>query len=104
VKYIVCQVQRDKEPFINVPFVFPDMLVHAMVFAQMRALLEMQYFSNKHKTEVVALSGGFFSSTVMSDSDGLCHGESESLGIKSRGKEDDNLLKMADYGSCMMVD
>lgn len=83
---------------MDVPIVFPDMLVHAMVFAQMRALLEMQFFSNKHKTTVVALSAGEFSSTQMIDPDGFCHGKSDSLGVVSRGKEDDNLLGMNDYG------
>jgi hypothetical protein len=98
-KYIVCQVQRDGAPFLNVPFVFPDVLVHAMVFSQMRALLEMQYFSAVHKTEVTALSAGEFSSTVFEDPSGLCHGKSSTLGVASRGREDDALLGMSDYGA-----
>lgn len=102
-KYIVCQVQQNKDPFLNVPIMFPDMLVHSMVFAQMRALLELQYFKVGKKTEVVCISAGFISSTNISDPDGICHGESESLGVKSRGKEDDRLFLMADYGSCVNV-
>lgn len=110
-KYIVCQVQHDGEPFMNVPVVFPDLLVHAMVFAQMRALLEMQFFSNKKKTTVIALSGGEFSSMAFEshpmqtdpNEQAMCHGESTSLGVKSRGMEDDQLIRMTDYGSAMVV-
>jgi hypothetical protein len=102
-KYIVCQVQRNGKPFINVPVVFPEILVHAMVFAQMRSLLEMQYFSNDHKTEVIPLSAGDFSSTSFPDEQ-FCHGKSESLGVKSREKEDDTLLSMSDYGAGMLFE
>lgn len=109
-KYIVCQIQRDGEPFAEVPFAFPDMLVHAMVFAQMRALLEMQFFSTKHKTEVIAVAGGEFSSMAFEMPDFqsiagqvMCHGKSDSLGVTSRGAKDDQLIRMTDYGSCMVV-
>jgi hypothetical protein len=104
-KYIVCQIQRDGDPFLNVPFVFPETLVHSMVFSQMRALLEHQYFSDKKKTTVVCISAGFLSSTVLltDGPDGLCHGESTSLGVKSRGADDDRLLMMNDYGSGAVV-
>lgn len=94
-KYIVCRVNRDGEQFLDVPFVFPNLLVHSMVFSQMRALLENQYFDSKAKTEVVALSAGdiIFSET------GWCSGKSESLGVVSRGELDDKLIILNDYGS-----
>ena len=109
-KYIVCRVQNDKEIVCDIPFVFPDMMVHSMVFAQMRALLEMQFFHSKKRNEVIALSAGEFSSMAFEEhimetnpnQAGMCHGKSDSLGVKSRGKEDDVLIRMADYGSCMM--
>lgn len=100
-KYVVCRVLRGGEKLIDVPVVFPDALVHAMVFAQMRALLEMQYFSNGCRTSVVPLSAGELSSTIFNE-EGVCSGGSESLGVKSREHEDDALLKMNDYGSGMM--
>lgn len=104
-KYIVCRVLRDDEKLIDIPVVFPDALVHAMVFAQMRALLEMQYFSNEKQTTVIALSAGELTSTIFTDTSddaSICHGESTSLGVKSREHEDDQLLKMNDYGAGMM--
>ncbi len=38
-----------------------------------------------------------------SNNGGECHGESQSLGVASRGQADDVLLRMTDYGSCVMV-
>ena len=103
-KYIVCRVKRNGKTVMDVPVVFPDFLVHAMVFAQMRALLETQYFKASAKTEVVALSAGELSSTgfAVSATDGLCHGRSDTLGVKSRGELNDRLIHMADYGACAM--
>lgn len=99
-KYIVCQVQKDGKPFVNVPFIFPDIMVHSMVFSQMRALLELQYVSSTAVTTVIPLSAGELSSTTF-DSDHTCFGESTSLKIESRLGEDSNLLAMCDYGSCL---
>lgn len=102
-KYIVCEVRHDGEPLVRVPFVFPDMLVHSMVFEQMRALLSMQYFKNNKKTEVVAYSAGELSSFGVLGDAGMCGGKSTSLGVESKGKEDDQLMRMADYGSCVAL-
>lgn len=97
-KYIVCQVRKNGEPWLEVPFVFPDMLVHSMVFAQMRALLQNQYgISSDDKVDVVAVSAGALSSMDLSTS---CYGKSDTLGITSRSEVDDQLLRMADYGAC----
>lgn len=107
-KYIVCQVKRKGEPLYEFPFVFPEQLVHAMVFSQMRAMLEHQFFSNKEKTEVVPIAAGFlhsmtFATGTGAEGNGFCHGESESLGVKSRGLQDDKLFMMNDYGAGAMV-
>lgn len=102
-KYIVCRVLHDEEPFLDIPILFPDMLVHAMVFTQMRALLEMQYFKASKKTTVIALSAGELSSMPF-DCSMMCSGKSDSLGVKSREETDDQLIRMTDYGSCSLVD
>lgn len=97
-KYIVCEVKREGETIARIPVIFPDLLVHSMVFAQMRAMLETTYFSNRGRTTVEPLSGGFISSMSFEGGD-LCTGKSESLGVVSRGKLDDQLIRMTDYGS-----
>jgi hypothetical protein len=101
-KYIVCRIKRDGEFFMDVPIMFPDMLVHSMVFSQMRSLLEIQYFKNGTKTEVEPLSAGDFSSTAfMAGEERIFHGKSSSLGVASR-EVDDRLIGSLDYGSSMM--
>lgn len=102
-KYIVCEIRRDGEAFMRVPFVFPDLLVHSMVFEQMRAMLSMQYFKADKVTEVVAYSAGELSSFGVLGDAGMCGGKSTSLGIGSKGKEDDQLMRMADYGACVAL-
>jgi hypothetical protein len=101
-KYIILQVSHDGDPLMKVPVCFPSVLVHDMVAAQMTALLRMQFFKTDKKTEVEVISAGDFSSTIFMDPEGVCGGESTSIGVKSLGKIDDQLIGMADYGSLML--
>ncbi len=87
-KYIVAQVAL-KGHVLEVPILFPESLVHSMVYAVIKVLLEDQY-----KTEdVKCVSAGFVHGP---DTD--CYGKSDSLKIESRGKIDDILFLTSDYG------
>jgi len=96
-KYIVCRVRKHRKIFLDIPVVFPDLLVHAVMFEHVRNALLAQWPSRQGYS-IRPLSAGSIASI---ENFGECHGESESLGVKSRGKLDTELVRMADYGSCM---
>lgn len=90
-KYIVISVKfggMERE----LPFIFPDAIVHAQMFQYMSHQMTMRHDANS----VTCVAAGFLSSVGVGTA-GQCHGESESLGIKSRGEEDDKLIMMLDY-------
>jgi len=90
-KYVVMSV-RLGELNIELPFVFPEVCVHStMAFGFDRALRQ-QY----RGALVRPVSAGFISSTAIEEG---CHGDSETLQLKSRGEVDDKLINMMDYGS-----
>lgn len=91
-KYIVLEVVKDHQT-IHVPFVFSDVCVHAEVAHWMVRMLEMQY-----KAPCRPVSAGFISSMSF-ESGEFCHGESESLKLKSDPVRDTQLIRMLDYGS-----
>ena len=91
-KYIVIEVTGNVE--LQVPFVFPEMLVHAMVAAQMEALLRIQYPGCKAST----VSAGSINVTAQST-----YGKSVSLDLNSR-VSDGQLINGADYGACQGID
>jgi hypothetical protein len=90
-KYIVMDVKKPGGFHLEVPFVFPDMVVHHMMAQVCKALCEATW----PETEVKPVSAGFVSSTAFEDE---CYGESETLGLKSR-PEDSRLIQMCDYGA-----
>lgn len=83
-KYIVLKI-KDREW----PIIFPDMMVHSDVAESMQ--LHVIRFHDERSRVVAAGSISFFGGNV------LCSGESETLGIESRGSEDEKLIKMFDY-------
>lgn len=90
-KYIVMSVKSNGVA-LEIPVVFPDILVHAFMATTTKCALEEQFPG----AEVVPLSAGFLSSM---DCQAECYGKSETLNLESRGPADDHLIKMADYGS-----
>lgn len=90
-KYIVIQVTT-KDIVRELPFLFPDAIVHAQMFQYMQHQMTMH-----HNADSVACVAAGFTSSIGVGTAGQCHGESESLGIKSRGEEDDKLIMMLDY-------
>lgn len=84
-KYIVLEVTHGGSTR-ELPVIFPELLVHANVA---KALATMRGLENAKP-----ISAGFLSSMDVSPA---CHGASESLELKSRGKVDDNLIMMHDY-------
>ncbi len=93
-KYIVLEVTSEKVGIMEVPFMFPDLMVHSQVSLAMQRLLYDMY----KPCVVQPISAGFFSSFEF-DSRKCCYGESESLKLKSRGIIDSSLLSGCDYGS-----
>lgn len=84
-KYIVLKVKIDATLSVELPVVFPNILVHANVAKALQALPELKGAS--------VVGAGEYTHT-----EGACSGESTSLGIKSRGDVDELLLTMSDYG------
>lgn len=82
---------------LNLPILFPDALIHADVSSAMADMLGTQFASEKMRAMVRPVSAGHLASF---DLDTNCHGLSESLNkLKSRGKADDQLIKLNDYGA-----
>lgn len=90
-KYIVVEVTT-KDIVREFPFIFPEAIVHSQMFWHMQHQMTMHH----HADSVRCVAAGFLSSIAVGTA-GRCHGESESLGIKSRGEEDDKLIMMLDY-------
>lgn len=90
-KYIVLQVIT-KDIVRELPFIFPEAVVHSQMKNAMSRLLTFEYKADS----VTCVSAGFISSIGVGTV-GQCYGESESIGVKSRGPEDDKLLMMLDY-------
>lgn len=93
-KYIVMQVKKPGGFCLNLPFIFPDAAVHAVVAEGMKAALAIQW----PDTEITVLSAGMCNSMDIGVS---CYGNSESLKLESREEIDDNLIQYADYGSTL---
>jgi len=91
-KYVVMQM-RLKTMLVEIPFVFPDLIVHSefVKFSASR-ILKYQF---PGAISIECISAGFVNSM---DLEVCCTGESESLRLKSR-PEDSNLIRMCDYGS-----
>lgn len=89
-KYIVLE-QKFGGMTREYPIIFPEALVHADVA---EALIKTMQ-TTLPKAKVKAVSAGTVNSLDMLDIN--CHGESTTLGLKSRESQDNNLIKMMDY-------
>lgn len=87
-KYIVLSAATDGLS-VEVPCVFPVMLSHDVMADHLRHAV-----AHDLKWEVGEVVGaGFLSPMNM-----RCHGESDTLGVASRGREDTEVILMCDYG------
>lgn len=87
-KYILFEVAVKKDLTLNIPFVFPNVLVHQDAAEHLQHLLCMTFDT----PEVKPVSAGFFNTLT-----GQCGGRSESMGLESR-PQDSDLVRLADYG------
>lgn len=79
----------------EVPLIFPDALVHADMAQMLTRVLRAERPDGRMR-QVKPVAAGFLTSTTLAMSG--CNGVSESLGgLKSRGKQDDELLSVYDY-------
>lgn len=92
-KYVVIGVTMEAGNKLELPIIFPDILVHKEVAEQMRRVMR-KTFSKMQSAE--AVSAGFCNSAGLEPD---CHGKSDSIGMPSRGRVDDALIMMSDYGS-----
>jgi hypothetical protein len=92
-KYVVIEVIMRSGVEMEIPIIFPDLLVHSEVADMLQLKLSQQF----KDADIKPISAGFLSS--LSIDSGCCHGESESLGLKSRGMKDSALVTGCDYGS-----
>lgn len=90
-KYIVVEVTT-KDIVRELPFIFPEAIVHAQMFQYMQHQMTMH-----HNADSVRCVGAGFISSVQVGFGIECHGESESLNIKSREQVDSDLFTMLDY-------
>lgn len=87
-KYIVMKINNG-ETVREWPIIFPDMMVHKQVAYVIE--LTIKRFHNMPCSVIAAGSFSCFGGEVR------CFGESETLGLESRGEEDVKLIKMFDY-------
>lgn len=89
-KYVVFKLTQGKGRSAiirEIPVIFPDALTHALV-------AESLVNGNGELKGSVPIAAGFLSSLAIR---GECAGKSESLGLKSREAEDEQLICTVDY-------
>lgn len=79
----------------EIPIVFPNELVHADVYHAVAEVLMKQSEKGTFRA-VTAVSAGDINSMDLGKK-GLCHGQSETLKLRSRGVVDDTLIGCYDY-------
>lgn len=91
-KYVVLTVAKGRDTKYRFPIIFPNNLVHDHVAKAVGLLLQLMFIQSK----VTVTSAGEVNSM---DFAGECYGDSESCGVKSKGVEDTQLIKLNDYGA-----
>ena len=80
-KYIVFRTKDGRQ---EIPIIFPNHLVHLEVAKAMSKIVG---------TSRIVAAGEFSSLEIEAN----CHGKSSTIGVKSRGKEDERLIAAFDY-------
>ena len=100
-KYIILKVtdfaqgKTDSDLVREIPFIFPDNCVHSEVAKYMSRMLRMERPDGRLR-DVEPVAAGFIHSLAIGEK-GACHGESETLKLKSRGDQDAALISTFDY-------
>lgn len=100
-KYVVLQVTDhaaragEDDMVRELPIIFPEALVHKDMADAVGRVLRRERPDGRMR-EVVPVAGGFIHSMNVG-SKGGCNGKSESLGLASRGEQDDVLIACMDY-------
>jgi hypothetical protein len=100
-KYIVLRVtdhatKANEEDLVReIPFIFPDNCVHSEVAKYMTNMLRRKRPDGRMR-DIEPVSAGFMHSLSIGEK-GACHGESETLKLKSRGDQDAALISTFDY-------
>lgn len=94
-KYIVLRTTNG-DIVRDIPFIFPNHLVHADVAEALADMLIRKYASGSPAT-VQAISAGEISSLEIAGDTHSCDGESTTLHLKSRGEEDSRMINTYDY-------
>lgn len=90
-KYVVIELDSGNGLCREVPIIFGTDLVHADVS---EAVIRGLMLSDEGIKKARPVSAGFISSTLIQSG---CAGKGESLKLESRGKIDDDLIKLHDY-------
>lgn len=97
-KYILIEYTQGDAVY-HMPFVFPNNFVHAKMYEQMKYAIREETIDNKRHNggqfahDFKCVAAGEVSSTYLKG----FHGESQTLGVKSRNEVDDNVIGMCDY-------
>jgi len=87
-KYIIFEIPIGSELKREVPIIFPNSMVHSEVSAGFIPIVA----AHKWKKPLPVSAGEYDPFT------GRCSGQSETLGLRSRGREDEQIILMQDYG------
>lgn len=91
-KYVMIEIPAHGEaPARRVPVIFPESLVHADVAVALERVVKST-LAPKARVTVKATSAGMCRLDNV-----LCHGESETLQLKSRERADAQVIEMYDY-------
>lgn len=91
-KYVVIELTTGKNDVQReMPFIFPDAVVHSDFYHMISSLF---YITHPNACNIRAVAAGFVNSTDLAVT---CHGESETLGLKSRSIDDAKLMLIMDY-------
>lgn len=86
-KYIIVSANLSNGKTVNLPFIFPDFMIHLAVYENVKQSLVLQYDCEF----VHIISAG---ETVLNGTGIKCFGESTSLGVVSRGIIDASLIEL----------
>lgn len=86
-KYVMFEIRHDSI-VINVPIMFPDSLVHSLVADEMQRVFKKHRWPNARVVSAGSVTG---------IDDVYTSGESETLGVASRGKRDQRIIENYDF-------
>lgn len=89
-KYVVMRVKVASDQYREMPFIFPNMCVHSEIADSIKENLALVHQWLDVET-VAAGEVSLFTANIQ------CGGHSSTLDLKSRGEQDELLIRMMDY-------